>query len=267
MRRSNYNSNKTVAIELLFQSMLGTDVERQKANMKLSRQGVPGSLRTRCRQRGVELRSRLGSAAARCQRRQEHKRPIYPTTQRNRADTTTHPNRTPFPSSPFGWDILHNVNDLLKGSNYASGLVGGAQVGMLRYRQSLPVSSRVLSFPKFARYYRGLGVVGKGFGKASGYVGAPLSVGMDYHAMQKGNISEERFAYRTTGTASSIVASTYVGSQFGGPYGAGAGAFVGFVFWGAELGYDVVNKIFDEFTKGTADMVDAMKKGTWKPHY
>ena len=260
------NSDETVPVELIFQSILGTDIQCQKANMRLSRQGVPRALRQRCRHRGVELRSKLGSAVARRQRRQEHKRFIYPTTQKNRADTTTYPNQTSFTSSPLRWDILYNVNDLLKGANYASGVVGSAQVGMLRYRQSLPVSSRVLSFPKFARYYRGLGTLSRGLGTI-GTAGTIIGTSADYNAMQKGDMSEERFAFRTTGTGSSIVASIYVGTQFGGPYGAGAGAFVGFVFWGAELGYEVVNKILDEFTKGTADMVDAVKKGTWKPHY
>ena len=262
MRRSNYNRSEAVATELLFQSMLGTDIQRQKANMRLSRQGLPGSLRTRCRQRSIEMRSRLGSAVACCQRRQEHKYPIYPTTSTNRVGATRHPNRPPATSSSFGWDILQNVDYLLTGASYASGTIGGAQVGMLKYRQSLPIDSRVLSFPKFAQYYRGLGVAQRSLGKIS-RLGIPISTYSDYKSMRQGRISETRFAYRSSGTASSLITSLVVG----GASGAGWGAFVAFVFAGGEVAYEVVTNLIDEFTKGIAEAEQALRSGIWIPGY
>lgn len=265
------NSDETVPVELIFQSILGTDIQRQKANMRLSRQGVPPVLRQRCRHRGVEVRSELGSAAARCQRKQQFRQnamqpsPFHTA----RVDETNWTRRRSNSSSfdlPVGWNMLHTANDLLQGADYAAGFIGGAQIGAINYRQSLPVNSRVLSFSKFAQYYRGLGKLGKGLGRA-GAAGTVITTYLDYKAMQQGQIGTGRFIYRTTGTVNSIVSSIYVGMMFGGPYGVAAGLVVGLAFVGGEIAYDQVSRLVDELTEGIADMERALSTGTWVPSF
>jgi len=82
-----------------------------------------------------------------------------------------------------GAGVLKNVTD---GANYASGAIGLTQIGMLEYRIALSLSSKTETFSSFSSTYRGLGVASKTLGRAGTYIGAHLSVGLDYSAYRSG---------------------------------------------------------------------------------
>lgn len=81
---------------------------------------------------------------------------------------------------------------------------------MLDYRSSLSLSNKIGTFSKFSSTYKLLGTTGKVLGGASTYVGAPLSIGLDYCAMQNGQISGGLFAYRTTDAFSLIIGGAFI---------------------------------------------------------
>ncbi|EOZ96875.1 ATP binding protein [Indibacter alkaliphilus LW1] len=136
--------------------------------------------------------------------------------------------------SQFGGGVnLGPLKDIGSGADYASGVIGLTQVGMLEYRMSLPVSNKIGTFSSFSRTYQGLGVASKTLGRV-GYAGAGVGVYLDYKSMQSGEISAGRFGYRT----GSLGVSVGTGAAVGGPWGAAAGATVGGISIGAEYVYD-----------------------------
>lgn len=158
----------------------------------------------------------------------------------------------------------NTTNDLLNGAGYLSGGIGAYQIGMLEDWSSLSLSSKIGTFSKFSSTYRLLGVAGKALGGASTYVGAPLSIGLDYSAMQKGKISGGLFAYRTTGTLSSIVGGALMGASYGGPSGAAGGALIGAVFVAGEYIYNGAKYILNETLWQMSNFENAIKSG-WYP--
>jgi RHS repeat-associated protein len=165
---------------------------------------------------------------------------------------------------PAGQGGASTANDLLNGAGYLSGGIGAYQIGMLDYRSSLPLSSKIGTFSKFSSTYRLLGSTGKILGGASTYVGAPLSIGLDYSAMQNGQISGGRFAYRTTGTLSSIGGGALIGSAYGGPWGAAGGALIGASFVAGEYIYNGATYIWNETLWQISNFENAIKSG-WYP--
>jgi hypothetical protein len=125
---------------------------------------------------------------------------------------------------------LGTANDWLGYAGYGEAGLSGVQMGMIEYRQSLSISSKIGTFSNFSTAYRALGTTGKVLGGAATYVGAPLNTYMDYKSMQSGEIGGGRFSYRTAGTA--------VGIGVGAYFGAIPGAVIGGGFWAGEKMYD-----------------------------
>jgi hypothetical protein len=163
-----------------------------------------------------------------------------------------------------GGDYLGTANNWLNGAGYLSGVIGAYQIGMLDYRSSLSLSRKVGTFSKFSSTYRLLGTIGKVLGGASTYVGAPLSIGLDNSAMQNGQISGGLFAYRTTGTLSSIGGGTLIGSAYGGTWGAAGGALIGASFVAGEYIYNGTKYIWNETLWQISNFENAIKSG-WYP--
>ena len=63
------------------------------------------------------------------------------------------------------------------------------QIGMTEIRKSLPIALKVGNFAKFRLEYSALTTGTKFLGPGSTYIGAPLSIGLDYHAMNSGEIT------------------------------------------------------------------------------
>jgi hypothetical protein len=132
------------------------------------------------------------------------------------------------------WHLPMALREVGSAASYASGAIGLTQIGMLEYRMSLPIMSKIGTFGTFSSTYRGLGVASKTLGRTATYIGAPLSIGLDYSAYRNGDISLGRFGYRT----GSLGVSIGTGAAIGGPWGAAAGAAVGGISVGAEYIYD-----------------------------
>lgn len=146
------------------------------------------------------------------------------------------------------------------GADYASVVIGLIQIGMLEYRMSLPLSSKIGTFSSFSNIYRDLGVASKTLGGV-GYVGGGIGVYLDYKSLQSGEISLGRFGYRT----GSLVASIYTGAAIGGPWGAVGGAAVGGISIGCEYIYDnMLQPLWREVNYQIWNFENALKNG-WYP--
>jgi len=130
------------------------------------------------------------------------------------------------------------INDVLQNSgnvaSYISSTFGASQIGMLKYRSSLYIHSKIGTFSKFSSMYTGLGVVSKTLSRFATYIGAPLSIGYDYVAYMNDEISGARFGYRT----GSLGASIGAGASIGGPWGAAIGGVIGGFSISTEYIYD-----------------------------
>ena len=140
---------------------------------------------------------------------------------------------------------------------------GGVQIGMLEYRQSLSVNSKIGTLPKFKIGYGKVGFASRALGKA-GTAGSLVGTYMDYNAMQAGEISPGRFSYRLGGTVSSIAGAALIGAEFGGPYGALGGTAIGLIFVGGEMAYDGLVWFGDQLSQGMVQTENALKNG-WYP--
>ena len=168
---------------------------------------------------------------------------------------------------PAGVDcdwVANVAKDGLDAAGYASGALGGIQIGMLEYRQSLSVSSRIGTFPRFRIGYGQVGLASRALGKLSTYAGAPVTTYLDYKAMQAGEIGPGRFTFRLGGTAASIVGGALIGGEFGGPYGALGGAAIGGLFWAGEKSYDGLIWFGNQLSNGMVQTENALKNG-WHP--
>jgi RHS repeat-associated protein len=156
------------------------------------------------------------------------------------------------------------VNSWLNYAGTGSGFAGALQIGMSEYRESLPIMSKIGTFAKFSAEYRLVGVTGKVLGGASTYVGGPLNTYLDYRSMRSGEIGAGRFAYRTSGTLFSTFAGPAIGAEFGGPYGALAGALIQGGAWAGEKSYDGFMSWLDATSKYISDFNRAVSNG-WVP--
>ena len=68
---------------------------------------------------------------------------------------------------------------------------------MLEYRIPLPKMSQIGTYGKLSSAYLCLCVVYKAIGRAANYIGALLSIGLDYSAYRSGYINLDCFGYRT----------------------------------------------------------------------
>lgn len=146
------------------------------------------------------------------------------------------------------------LRDIGTGADYASGVIGLTQIGMLEYRKSLPLSSKIGTFSRYLGYAsQSLGYVG--------YAGGAASVYLDYKLWQSEKIGLGRFGYRT----GSLVLSIYTGAAIGGPLGAVGGAAVGGISVGCEYTYDnVLQPLWREVNYQIWNFENALKNG-WYP--
>jgi len=79
--------------------------------------------------------------------------------------------------------------------------------------------------------------------------------------MQAGQISESRFAYRTTGLGMSIIGGAVIGAEMGGPWGAAAGAFIGLGVTAGEIAYDGLNWLWNETERQIGNFKRAVGNG------
>ena len=167
------------------------------------------------------------------------------------------------PGVDCGW-VANVARHGLNASGYVSGGLGGIQIGMLEYRQSLSVNSRIGTFPRFRIGYGNLGLATRGLGKLSTYAGAPLTTYLDYRSMQAGEIGPGRFTYRLGGTGASIFGGALIGAEIGGAYGALGGAAIGGMFWAGEQSYDGIVWFGKQLSQGMVQTENALKNG-WYP--
>jgi len=165
---------------------------------------------------------------------------------------------------------LGSIKDGFDYAQYTEMGVGVTQLSMIAYRQSLPLMSTIGTFPSFFTTYSKLSIARNFLGKV-GNIGAVFEVGMNYNqaTLPVGNpnkISWGRFGYRTTGTLTSIVGSTVIGTEFGGPWGAVAGGMIGLSFAAGEQVYDGYNYSVNEISTGVANYENAINRG-WMPRW
>ncbi len=120
---------------------------------------------------------------------------------------------------------------------------------------------KIGTFAKFSSTYKWLGYGTKILGPGATYVGAPVSIALDYVDPE---VSTARFAYHTTGTLSSVFGGMAIGAEFGGPYGAIGGAGIGLIFTGGEMAYDGINWLWGEIGKNIYYFKEGLKNG-WYP--
>lgn len=136
---------------------------------------------------------------------------------------------------------------------------------MLGYRQSLHINQKIGSYRSFASTYSRLGAGARLAGRASNYVLAPITVALDYQAMQAGYLSSYRFAYRTGSTLTSIWAGAYFGATLGGPWGALIGGGISVFSIGGEYIYDhVIVPYTQEINYQFSQFSNALNNG-WRP--
>lgn len=151
--------------------------------------------------------------------------------------------------------FLRSLGD---GMSYFSGIIGITQIGMLEYRMSLPIMSKVGTFSNFVFKY---GALGK-FGGGLSYVGAGVSLISNISEVRSGGIGLTRFSYRT----GSIVTSLLTGFMIGGPKGAIAGTAVGLLSAGFEYIYDdIAVPLWNETNRQIFNVENAIKHG-WNPN-
>jgi hypothetical protein len=159
----------------------------------------------------------------------------------------------------YEW-VANAAKNGLQGADYGSAALGGVQIGMLEYRQSLSINSRVGTLPQFKIGYRRVGFASRALGRA-GTAGSLLSTYVDYNSMQSGEISPARFSYRLGGTAASIIGAGLIGAELGGPYGALGGTAIGLIFVGGEMAYDGVVWFGNQLSQGMVRTENALKSG------
>ncbi len=153
------------------------------------------------------------------------------------------------------------ANEGLQWAGYGATGLAGIQIGLVNHRNSLSISSKVGTFSSFSSTYRTLGYGTKILGRGATYVGAPLSIGLDYVNPE---VSTARFAYRTTGTLSSVFGGMAIGAEFGGPYGALGGAGISLIFLGGEMAYDGASWLWNETKLQIYNFENGIKNG-WYP--
>ncbi len=142
-------------------------------------------------------------------------------------------------------------------ASYGSGAIGLTQIGMMEYRMSLPIMSKIGTFSSFASRY---GTLGK-FGGRLSYAGAGISLISNISKVRSGEIGLGRFSYRLGSLGASIV----TGAAIGGPWGAVGGAAVGGISVGVEYIYDnMLVPLGNEIQYQIWNFENAIKNG-WYP--
>ncbi|OJW17962.1 MAG: hypothetical protein BGO48_15380 [Mucilaginibacter sp. 44-25] len=147
---------------------------------------------------------------------------------------------------------LNTANNWLGYAGYGEATFKVTQIGMLEYRQTLSITSKIGTFSNFSGTYKAFGITGKVLGGAATYIGAPLNTYIDLKSMQNGEIGLGRFSYRTT--------STFLGIGVGYYFGPIPGAIVGGLGWATEKSYDgfmiwlnATGKYVSDFNRGLSN--------------
>jgi hypothetical protein len=127
-------------------------------------------------------------------------------------------------------DVAEKLSYIGDALSYSAGAIGGAQIGMMQYRSSLSIHSKVGTFSRFSSSYSSLAK----FSGRLGTAGALVGVGFNINKVRDGKMGLGRFLYRS----GSIGAATLTGAAIGGPWGAVAGTAVGGISTGIEYLYD-----------------------------
>jgi len=159
--------------------------------------------------------------------------------------------------------IAKAANEGLGYADYASTGLSGIQIGMSTYRQSLSINTKIGTFSRFSSTYRTLGTASKFLGHA-GTAGTVLGVGLDYTAVQAGEIGHGRFTYRLGGAAASIFGGAAIGAEFGRHWGALGGALIGGLSWAGEQSYNGIVWFGNQLSQGMVQTENALKNG-WYP--
>jgi RHS repeat-associated protein len=140
------------------------------------------------------------------------------------------------------------INDYLGYAGQAEAGLSASQIGILEYRQSMDIMSKIGTYSQFSSVFSVLGTTGKILGRASTYIGAPLNTYLDYKSMNGefgDKISAERFSYRTIGTAVGIGVGTFVGAipgaAVGGGFWTGEKMYDGYNYWQLQMSINVTN--------------------------
>jgi RHS repeat-associated protein len=153
-----------------------------------------------------------------------------------------------------GNGVLRNTGDAL---SYGAGAIGITQIGMIQYRSSLSIHSKVGTFSSFASKYGTLGKVGGRLG----YAGAGINLISNVGEVRSGEIGAGRFSYRL----GSLGASICIGAAIGGPWAAVGGAAVGGISTGFEYIYDnMLVPLGNEIQYQIWNFENAIKNG-WYP--
>jgi RHS repeat-associated protein len=161
-------------------------------------------------------------------------------------------------------ESLNSLNDMASGIGLVSAIYGAVQIGMLDYRKSLHINQRINSSEKFIFRYSGFGAASRTLGRGANIVGVPLTLALDYNDLQSGQISPERFTYRTTGLTLSLGTGAAIGASYGGPWGAVGGAFIGLGFQAGEVVYDSLKWLYNETNRQINNFENGLNKG-WYP--
>ncbi|MCF3107861.1 hypothetical protein LL912_03630 [Niabella sp. CC-SYL272] len=137
-------------------------------------------------------------------------------------------------------------------------------MGVYGYRIS-SYGKGIAAFGRFNSIYGALGRA-RVLASGAGVVGpAATAVGIinDYNSMQSGEIGSQRFAYRVTGGLATLGASTYVGAQFGGPWGAVVGAAESLTVSEGEDGYMYWH---NKMSENLGNIEKGLNSCTWMPN-
>jgi RHS repeat-associated protein len=158
-------------------------------------------------------------------------------------------------------NLARVANDGFKIAGAIEPIPASLQIGLINYRQSLSIGSKVGTFSNFSTAYRIIGYPSKLLGPAATYVGAPLSIGLDYLDPK---VSTARFTYHSAGTLSSVFGGMAIGAEFGGPYGALGGFAIGLTFMGGEMAYDGAIWLWNQTMTNIYNFENGIKNG-WYP--
>lgn len=143
---------------------------------------------------------------------------------------------------------MKSAGGVLGYANWGELGLSGTQLVMSYNRSRMPINYRVGTFASFSKTYSTVGKFAKGAGAVSNF-GEGVGIYTNSVDYASGDLSLGRFAYRTTGSLTSMTAGAYAGSTMG-PYGAVVGAGVGGVFSMGESLYDGVNLWINEMGRG-----------------
>ncbi|WP_413614223.1 RHS repeat-associated core domain-containing protein [Flavobacterium sp. N2013] len=135
-------------------------------------------------------------------------------------------------------NLAQNIKDNpSKISEVAEVAISLKKLRMLEIRQGLSIKDRIGTLGKFSSKYASYSKAGKVLGKVNN-VAMGYSTFLDVKSYYNGQLSGARLSYRLGSNTATIVTSSAVGTEFGGPVGTIAGFVVGLGTSAGEIIYD-----------------------------